>query len=170
MIISSHIFETYLQCPLKAWLLYLGEKGESNAYSNFVDKKENVYLSAGIERLKNKVQGNQSTTLSSTPINIKVGVWRLVTGITIKTDNLESHLHAIERITSKEQDKTGQIIPIRFIIANKITKNDKLLLTFDALVLSEMLKREINFCKIIYGYEYKAIKVKISPLMGEIRK
>jgi hypothetical protein len=41
----------------------------------------------------------------------------LVTGITIKTDKLESHLHAIERITSKEQDKTGQIIPIRFIIA-----------------------------------------------------
>jgi hypothetical protein len=33
-----------------------------------------------------------------------------------------------------------------------------------------MLKREINFGKIIYGYEYKTIKVKISPLMGEIRK
>jgi hypothetical protein len=71
MILSSNIFKAYLQCPSKAWLFCLGEKGDSNTYSDFVDKKENVYLSAGIERLKNKVQGNQSTTLSSILINIK---------------------------------------------------------------------------------------------------
>lgn len=170
MIISSHIFETYLKCPSKTWLICLGEKGESNIYWDFVEKKGNVYRIAGIELLKNKVQGNEHVIFSSIPENIKAATWRLATDIKIKKGNLESHLHAIERIHSNEQDKPAQFIPIRFIVANKLTKNDKLILTFDVLVLSEMLGQEINQGKIIHGYEYATLKVKTSPLMGEVRK
>jgi len=44
-----------------------------------------------------------------------------------------------------------QFIPIRFIFTNKLGKDDKLLLAFDAFVLSEMLGREVRFGKIIHG-------------------
>jgi len=40
MIISSHIFETYLKCSSKTWLHFHGEKGESNIYLDFVEKKK----------------------------------------------------------------------------------------------------------------------------------
>ncbi|MCU0782449.1 MAG: hypothetical protein MUF81_00085 [Verrucomicrobia bacterium] len=65
--------------------------------------------------------------------------------------NLESRLHAIQRIPSEGRGRPAQFIPIRFIYRNKLTKDDKLLLAFDALMLSEILGREISFGKIIHG-------------------
>jgi predicted flap endonuclease-1-like 5' DNA nuclease len=65
--------------------------------------------------------------------------------------NLETRLHAIERIPSEGRGKAAQFIPIRFIWRNKLTKDDKLLLAFDAFVLSQLLGREIALGKIIHG-------------------
>jgi hypothetical protein len=84
MIISSHIFETYLHCASKIWLNCFGEKGESNIYSAFVEKKENAYHTAGIERLKKKVQGNECVVLSSAPVNIKTASWRLAINVWVE--------------------------------------------------------------------------------------
>ena len=44
--------------------------------------------------------------------------------------------------------------PIRFIFTNKINKDDKILLAFDALVLSEVLGREVGLGKIIHGEDH----------------
>ncbi len=170
MILSDHILETYLQCPYKSWLLYFGEKVEGNIYSDFVRKKENAYRNEGIEQLKSKVQGSVGIVLPSAPVNVKKATWRLATDIIAKKEKLESHIHAVERLPSKDKDKPPQFIPIRFIVANKLTKSDKLLITFDAFVLSEMLGIEINHGKIIHGYGYKALKVKTFALTGEVRK
>ena len=83
---------------------------------------------------------------------------------------IESHLHAIERIPSEGRGKAAQFVPIRFIFRNKLTKDDKLLLAFDAFILSEMLGREITLGKIIHGDDHATIKVKPSALAGEVRK
>ncbi len=64
---------------------------------------------------------------------------------------VESRLHAIERIPSEGRGKPAQFVPIRFIYRNKLTKDDRLLLSFDAFVLSEMLGRAVSPGKIIHG-------------------
>jgi len=56
----------------------------------------------------------------------------------------ETHLHAVERVPSEGRGKAAQFIPIRFIFRNKLTRDDKLLLAFDAFVLSAALGREIT--------------------------
>ena len=66
--------------------------------------------------------------------------------------------------------KAAQFIPIRFIFTNKLTRDDKLLLAFDALVLSEALGREVSLGKIIHGDDHATLKVKTSALVGEVRK
>ena len=58
----------------------------------------------------------------------------------------------------------------RFIFTNKLDKDDKLLLAFDAFTLSLSLGREIRFGRIIHGDNHATSKVKISPLVGEVRK
>ena len=50
------------------------------------------------------------------------------------------------------------------------SQDDKLLLAFDALVLSEMLGREVSLGKIIHGDDHATLKVKTSALAGEVRK
>jgi len=47
--------------------------------------------------------------------------------------------------------RTAQFVPIRFVFRNKLNRDDKLLLAFDARVLSEALSREVGLGKIVYG-------------------
>ncbi len=83
---------------------------------------------------------------------------------------IESCLHAVERIPSEGRGKAAQFVPIRFIFRNKLTTDDKLLLAFDAFVLSQTLGREVSFGKIIHGDDDATVKVKTSALAGEVRK
>lgn len=83
---------------------------------------------------------------------------------------LESRLHAVERLAFSGRGKPAQLIPIRFIFANKITKDDKLLLAFDQLVLSKVLGRENGIGKIVHGDDHAILKVRTSAMMAEVRK
>ncbi len=77
---------------------------------------------------------------------------------------LESRLHAVERVPSEGRGKPAQFIPIRFVFRNKLTKDDRLLLAFDALVLSQVLGRQVSLGKIIHGDDHATLKVKTSAL------
>jgi hypothetical protein len=83
---------------------------------------------------------------------------------------IESCLHAIERIPSAGRGQPAQFVPIRFIYRNKLIKDDKLLLAFDAFVLSEMLGRPVSLGKLIHGDDHATLKVKTPALAGEVRK
>ena len=65
--------------------------------------------------------------------------------------NLDSRIQAVEKLPLERQDQPAQFIPIRSIFANKLTKDDKLLLAFDALAFSQVLGREVSLGKIIHG-------------------
>jgi hypothetical protein len=78
--------------------------------------------------------------------------------------SLVACLHAVERVPSAGRGKPTQFIPIRFIFTNKLTKDDRLLLGFDALVLSEALGRDIAVGQIIHGEDHTKLKAKNSAL------
>jgi predicted RecB family nuclease len=82
----------------------------------------------------------------------------------------ESRLHAVERLPSEGRGKPAQFVPIHFIFRNKLTKDDKLVLAFDAFVFSEMIRRPFSLGKIIHGDDHLTLKVKTSSLAGEVRK
>jgi predicted RecB family nuclease len=106
--------------------------------------------------------------------NLKSAKWRMATNVVVQAQedscSLESSLHAVERIPSAGRGQPAQFVPIRFIYRNKLTKDDKLLLAFDAFVLSEMLGCAVSFGKIIHGDDHATLKVKTSALAGEVRK
>ena len=90
--------------------------------------------------------------------------------LTSAATSVECRLHTVERIPSEGRGKAAQFVPIRFIFRNKLTTDDKLLLAFDAFVLSEMLGRQVSLGKIIHGDDHATLKVKTSALAGEVRK
>src|ERR1700687_4811010 len=95
---------------------------------------------------------------------------RLAIRTVARTQNLESGIHAVERLISEGGDKSAPLIPIRLVFTNKVHKHDKLSLAFDALVLSQMLDREIGVGKIIHGNNYATLKVNIGALTSEVRR
>jgi hypothetical protein len=80
---------------------------------------------------------------------------------------LESSLHAVERVPSEGRGKPAQFVPIRFVFRNKLTKDDRLLLAFDALVLSQALGREVSLGKIIHGNDHATLKVRLGARTAE---
>ena len=82
----------------------------------------------------------------------------------------ETHLHAAECVPAEGRGKTDRITPIRFTFTNKLTKDDRLLLAFDAFVFSAALGRKIDVGKIMHGDGYATRRVKTATLNIELRR
>ncbi|HBJ82539.1 MAG TPA: hypothetical protein DDZ88_01415 [Verrucomicrobiales bacterium] len=173
MKITSELFHAYLKCPTKCWLRSSDEPGSGNAYADWVKAQNDLYRAAETERL---VAMSPSDEVASSPEaeRVKSAKWSLATSLAAQAKmeawDVESELHAVERVPSTRRGKSAQFIPIRFIFTNKLGKDDKLLLAFDAFVLSKSQGREIKTSKIIHGDDHFTLKVKTSAQAGEVRK
>jgi len=118
--------------------------------------------------------GLQAGEFSAAPLaanlNLKTASWRLASEVTASSKELESCIHAVERVPPAGRGKAALFVPIRFVTNNKLTKFDKLLVAFDAHILAETFKRDVTHGKIIHGDGFSTLKVKISALVGEVRK
>ena len=170
MLITSQLFETYLQCRTKCFLRSLGETATENSYSYWVYAQQASYLSEEIKRFTQGAAQNECVTRPIEREDAQSAKWRFAIEATARAQNLESTIHAVERLASEGQDTPNSFIPFRFIFTKKLCKEAKLLLAFDAFVLSELLGREVGLGKIIHGDDYVTLKVNTGALVGEVRR
>lgn len=170
MTVTSHLFEAHLKCSTKCFLRSLGEADTGNAYAKWVQTQNEFYRSEGLKLLMEGVPRDEYVISPPDTGHLKTAKWRLAVDLVARAQNLESSIHAVERVPSEGRGQSAQFIPIRFIFTNKLSRDDKLLLAFDALVLSEMLDRKVGMGKIIHGDDQATLKVKTSALAGEVRK
>ena len=164
MIVSSPLFEAFLECPTKCWLRSRAEPSAGNAYAEWARAQNEAYYEDGRKRLL--AMFPESDRAIAPPISkyAKDAKWRLAIDVRLQTNDLESRLQAVERMPSEGRGRSVQFVPYRFQFANKLTKNDKLSLAFDALVLSEAIGREVSLGKITHGDGHATLKVKLSSL------
>ncbi len=170
MTVTSNLFEAYLKCPTKCFLLAIGETATGNEYGDWVRTQGASYRSEGSRRLTQGVAQDECVTSPRDSENVKSVNWRFAIDHIARAQNLESAIHAVERVPSEERNRPAQFIPIRFISPHRLSKDDKLLVAFDALVLSEMLACEVGLGKIIHGNEYSTLMVKTGALTSEVRR
>ena len=168
--ITPQLFEAYLKCPTKSFLLSLGETGSGNPFAEWIRSQDTLYRREGLRQLKEQVADNQCFTGPIDRASLTSRKWQLATESKVCIENIESTLHAVERVPSGIVGKSGQFIPTRLISSNKLGRHDRLLLAFDALVLSEALDREVALGKIMHGNHRVTVKVHTKELEGEVRK
>ncbi|BFU90856.1 MAG: hypothetical protein NTAFB01_20430 [Nitrospira sp.] len=144
--------------------------GTGNAYADWVRTQAESYRHAGMKGLMAGAADDECIIGSQETKTLKTTKWRLAIDLVVRAQNLESSLQAVERAPSEGRGQPGQFTPIRFLFTNKLNRDDKLLLTFDALVLSEMLGRKIDRAKIVHGDDHAMQIVKTSTLAREVRK
>src|ERR1017187_9703204 len=169
MKITPPVFQAFLKCPTKCWLRHSGEPTAGNVYAESVQAENKSYRINAVTRLLDEIP-KDDCALAPAPENLKSAQWRITVDVVLETEDLNTQILAVERIPSEGRGKPAQFIPIRFIFRNKLTQDDKLLLAFDAFVLSEMLGREVSLGKIIHGDDHATLKMKTSALFGEVRK
>lgn len=173
MNITSNVFEAYLKCPTKCWLRATAETPVGSSYSNWIIAHSHGYRSTETERLF-AASPKEEVMHSPSIASIKVAKWRLASNLAVlvKIDlcALESEIHAVERLPAKGRGKSVQFIPIRFVFSNKPSKDDKMLLAFDAFTLSKSLGRKISCGKIIHGDDHAMLMLKTLGSDDEVRK
>ena len=152
MRISSEVFDAYLKCPTKSWLRAADHPLAGSPYSEWLQAQNDSYRTTEREQLAAE-SANDEVALSSHRENSKSGGGSLAVQVKMHSCVLDSELHAVERVPAKGRGKPVQLIPIRFAFKNKPAKDDRLLLGFDAFVLSKSLGREVTIGKIIHGDE-----------------
>src|SRR5215510_10858875 len=167
MIVSSPIFEAFLERPTKCWLRSRAEPATGNAYGEWARAHRDGYYDDGLKRLLVMVPERDRSLVASIT---KDATWRLATDVRLRTNRFESRLQAVERMLPKERNKPIQFIPYRFEFHNKVAKSDKLSLAFDALVLSEVLQLDVSLGKIMHGDNHALLKVKLPSLTNEVQK
>lgn len=170
MIVSSQLFASYLACPTKFWLHSCAGPATGNHYEEWARAQSETYLQDGLKRLLTILPKSDCATAPPIPKNPRDVIWRFAIDVRWRTSDLESCLQAIERIPAKSRGRPGHFIPYRFEFTNKIAKEHKLLLAFDALLLSEALGREVSLGKIVHGDRYATLKVKTLAFASEVRK
>ena len=172
-ITTSH-FEAFLKCPTLCWLRFTGEIPTGNAYAEWAQSQNESYRIEAAKRLLAHLPTEEWATAPASA-TLKTASWRFATAIpaSITPGNrsndkapttppekdksyrpaatMETCLPAVERIPSAGRGQPAQFVPIHFLYRNKLTKDDKLLLAFDAFVFSEMLGRAVSSGKIIHG-------------------
>jgi predicted RecB family nuclease len=170
MIVSSPLFEAYLECDTKCWLRARAEPSTGNTYAEWARLKNETYYEDGRKRLLAMFPENGRAIAPPISKQAKDAIWRVATDVRLQTNGLESRLQAIEKVTSEGRVRPVQFIPYRFQFTDKLTKNDKLSLAFDALVLSEAMGCDVSFGKIMHGEGHATFKVKLSSLVSTVRK
>ena len=197
MRITSLLFDAFLKCATKCHLRSLGETGSGNEYAEWVRGQDESYQREAVRTLQEAVPETERVVAPPAAENLKAATWRLAVDLVAQTPDrgadspvhesrpneetrglsgprpeqlLEARLHAVERVPSEGRGKPAQFVPIRFVFRNKLTKDDRLLLALDALVLSQTLGRVVSLGKIIHGDDHATLKVKTSALIGEVRK
>ncbi|MDO8789320.1 MAG: TM0106 family RecB-like putative nuclease [Sulfuritalea sp.] len=172
MEISSEIFEANLKCPTKCWLRANGEQFAGNAYARWVITQSDTYRAISLKQLEAK---SLSGELVGSPFiaSVLASTWRNADGISLRVASnslaLRSDLHALERLPPRINGESASIVPIRFVFTNKLGKAEKMLLGFDALVLSKSLGQEIKTGKIIHGDHADTTRIDVATFFDDIK-
>jgi predicted RecB family nuclease len=176
MTITSQLFEAFLKCPTKCWLRARDEASPGGTYAAWVHEQNESYRADSVRRLTVDLPGAEYA-VSPPAENLKSAQWSLAVDVLVSAAidaeaqfPGESRIHVVERVPAAGRGKPAQFVPVRFIFRNKLTKDDRLLLVFDAWVLSKALGREVSIGKIIHGDDHATLKVKLGTLTGEVRK
>jgi len=112
----------------------------------------------------------EQTTAPSISKQSKGATWQLATDVYLYVNGLDSHLQAVEKMPAAGARRTVRFVPYHFHFSNAVTKKEKLLLAFDATLLSELLQCGVSLGKILHGDRHVIVRVQLSSLMKEVRR
>ncbi len=168
-LVTSKLFEAYLACPTKCFLLASGEFALGNDFTIWSGEWRDSYLHAGLQRLIDDHSHAVEIELQPTS-HWKRAKWHFAISQIIRIQNFEARPHALQRIPFEGPNKPAQYIPIRFIPTNKLSPSDKLVAGFEAYALAKAVGAKIGNAKIIHGDKSTTYTVKTSTLSRRVNK
>jgi hypothetical protein len=90
MIVSSPLFEAFLECDTKCWLRARAEPGTGNIYAEWVRLKNETYYEDGRKRLLAMFPEKGRAIAPPFSQHAKDSIWRVATDVRLQTNRLAS--------------------------------------------------------------------------------
>ncbi|MCU0368816.1 MAG: IS66 family transposase [Cyclobacteriaceae bacterium] len=168
MLITDEIFQAFLVCENKSYLKLKGDVGSQREFTEWERNRFELFKQKCLDKIRSNFGEYERPSDILFPQAIENIKCNFIVDFLIKIQELQSHIDAFERLKTPENVDIF-LIPIRFIPNEKIIKKDKLLLAFDAIVLSTTSVKISPFGKIMHGVEKKIVKIELASLIEVAR-
>jgi predicted RecB family nuclease len=169
-VVTNDIFVSFLHCERKAFLLASGAYGHPAEIETVQLELERVYLRQALETFLAAV-GEQDVVTNPPSLEVSIKSRpRAIIDVIASGNGMSSHIQALERMKEAADDDDAVYSPVLFTLNEKVSRDNKLLLAFNAIALSSVQGTLPLIGKIVHGNSYRVLKCKIEPCVGEVRK
>ncbi len=163
--ITSEVLIAYIQCSLKAFLLYCKkEKGISHEYTSILEEKARQNRVKHLNRIQARIQETEVYSSSG----MKKGIPVLLEA-NLEFDGLAAYADVLTKVEELSSRKRYYYVPTLVVGTHKIYKEQKLELAFIGYVLSKLQKKKSD-TGILVGWGDKSHTIKLEPFYKEVEQ
>ena len=166
-VITWQLFEDFLKCPTKCFLQVHEDAASSDAYADWLRNRNASYYHDCLKDLKVRLSPHELVEGPSDLWNARANNWRFAINLPIRIRNLQSDIQALER-SHHARNAVTEFIPIRHVVSNKLTADDKLIVAFDAFVLSERLGKIPSRGRLVHGNARSSFNFALPKLISRV--
>jgi predicted RecB family nuclease len=170
LMVTNDIFVSFLNCNRKAFLRAAGTPGHPTDIETVMLDLGRAYRRQALQVFVAPYPAQNVLHDPPRLEEVLKSPTQVIVNATASADGLSSLVQAAERVKGVDQQKAPVFAPVLFILNETVSQADKMLLAFNALVLSSVQGVLPPTGKIVHGSIYKVLKCKIEPLIGEVRK
>jgi predicted RecB family nuclease len=168
--ITDETFDNHLRCGRKAFLKATGQPGELHDIERVRSDLDGAYSRRALVDYLARY-GERDIVRSPPSLEAALGAGaRIIVDAAATAGNVQSQIQLLVRAEHGGGTGVLSYVPVMFVQDDKITRRDKLLIAFQAHVLASVLGASPAEARIVHGEEYKARRVKIEPLAGQVRR
>ena len=166
--ITNELFDAFLSCKYKSYLLLNNVDGQETEYIKLTSKLDKRFHDKVLQNLS-MGQGKDTDSIAPSlqPLNSYTGQ-ELLFNIIVTKDDCHSHIDAIERISGKSKIGLFYYEPIMFCRESNTAKRIRLSLSYRAFVLGKFQGKMPDYGTIISGSKLTRSKVKLSHYFEEV--
>lgn len=170
MQITSGIFADYLNCKFKGYLKLHGKAGIENEIQILNKEAFHRTKTLFIERVSTEFEGEQLPRGLKVNHAILKNFFPYLFDIENQHNDLTAHFDALSKVPGISFLGVFLYEPILVIPSSKITKKDKLVLTFNSLLIKELQNQQPKLGKIICGNLSRTSTIHLISLIEETDK
>jgi predicted RecB family nuclease len=166
--ISNEVFVSHLFCRRKAFFKHAGQSGETAEIERVQVQLDKTYTRSALDWF---LARHGAGEVLRDPPALETALHSrapFIVGATARAGNLCSRLDLLER--QEESGEAASYAPVLFVRNTRVTKNDRLLLAFQALALSLVQGVVPTVGKIVCGSEPRVVRVRLPDLVEEVRR
>jgi predicted RecB family nuclease len=167
--LRAEVFEAFLRCPTKAQLYLRGAAGVLPESCAWKRQRGEQFKHAAAECLLRGVPERERYIGMPSAEEWEARRYQVILDCTVTGAEISTRLDALV-LDTKRCPGTHPYLPVRFVVHDKITRIDKLLVAFDALALARSSGRMPRAGKIIYGRKGATVTLQLPRLIAEVTR